>query len=222
MKLLQPAGRIARDWIAFFLGCWLVAVPGIGRADAYEDFNRAVATDDVRTVSRMLSRGMDPNTVNEKGEAALLTAARDGSPALVNVLLQARAKVNIRTPHGDTPIMLAALAGNLPTVKLLREARAEINHPGWTPLQYAAINGHNAVIEYLISTGADLALAAPNGATPLMLAVLSNKGDTVKLLVGFGFDLDARNDKGETALAWAKKKGYDEIEKMLRDAGAKN
>ena len=43
---------------------------------------------------------------------------------------------------------------------------AEINHPGWTPLQYAALNGHNAVIEYLISTGADLALTAPNGATP--------------------------------------------------------
>ena len=208
--------------MALFFGCWMAAIAGIARADAYADFNRAVATDDVRGVSRMLARGMDPNTVNEKGEAALLTAARDGSPAMIKALIQGRAKVNIRNEHGDSPIMLAALAGNLASVKSLREARAEINHPGWTPLQYAAINGHNAVIDYLISSGADLALAAPNGATPVMLAVLSNKADTVKLLVGYGFDLDARNDKGETALAWARTKGFDEIEKILRDAGAKN
>ena len=196
------------------------AVPA--HADAYLDFNRAVATDDVRTVSKLLERGMDPNTVNENGEPALLTAAREGKPEMVKALLQARARVNVSNGVGDTPIMLAALAGNLPVVKLLREAGAEINRPGWNPLHYAAIAGHDAVIEYLLSTGADLALTAPNGATPLMLAVLENTGATVKLLLGYGFDVNARNDKGETALTWAKKRGFREIEQLLRKAGAKD
>lgn len=198
-----------------------VASAGSARADAYEDFNRAIATDDARTVSRLLERGMDPNTVNEKGEPALMTAAREGAQAVIRALIKARVKINAKNGYGDTPIMVAALNGNLAVVKLLREAGAEINQPGWTPLQYAAINGHDAVIEYLVSSGADVALVAPNGVTPLMLAVHANKAETVKLLVGYGFDVSARNDKGETALAWARRREYKEIEQILRRAGAK-
>jgi len=192
---------------------------GAARADAYLDFNRAVVTNDVRTLSLLLERGMDPDTVNEKGEPALITAARDGSPEVVAALVRARAKVNVKNEFGDRPIMIAALNGRLPIVKLLREAGAEINFPGWTPLQYAALNGHDAIVEYLISTGADLALTGPNGASPLMLAVLSNKPDTVKVLLGYGFDVNTRNDKGETALGWARRKDYKDIEAILRKAG---
>lgn len=202
----------------------IIALAWPGRAGAqaiYEEFNRAIATDDAATLTRLLARGMDPNTVNERGEPAIMTAAREGGPGVVAVLVKARAKVNVHDRFGDTPIMLAALRGSLPIVKLLREAGAEINHPGWTPLQYAALNGHNAVIEYLISTGADLALSAPNGATPLMLAVHGKKPDTVKLLVSYGFDVNARNEKGETALAWAKRDRREDIEVILRQAGAR-
>jgi uncharacterized protein len=199
----------------------VVTAAGQVRADAYEDFNRAIATDDATTVTRLLERGMDPNTVNEKGEPALMTAAREGAPAVVKALIRARVKVNLRNGFGDTPIMIAALNGNLAVVKLLREAGAEINQPGWTPLQYAAVNGHDAVVEYLLSTGADMALTAPNGVTPLMLAVLENKADTVKLLISYGFDVSARNDKGETALGWARRRDFKEIEQILRKAGAK-
>jgi uncharacterized protein len=199
----------------------VVTAVGQVRADAYADFNRAIATDDARTVTGLLERGMDPDTVNEKGEPALMTAAREGAPAVVKALIQARVKVNVKNGFGDTPIMIAALNGHLPVVKLLREAGAEINRPGWTPLQYAAVNGHDAVIEYLLLSGADLALVAPNGVTPLMLAVHANKAETVKLLIGYGFDVSARNDKGETALAWAQRREYKEIEQILRRAGAK-
>jgi ankyrin repeat protein len=198
-----------------------VLVPFAARADSYTDFIRALASDDAKAVSQLMARGVDPNSVNEKGEAALLFAAREGSTELVRALVRGKANVNVRNPQsGDTPIMLAALAGNLATVKVLREAGAQINHPGWTPLQYAAFNGHNAVIDYLVSSGADLGLTAPNGATPVMLAVLSNKADTVKLLINHGFDVDARNDKGQTALDIARAKGFTEIENILRNPGA--
>ena len=220
-----PAALRGGRWlpaVAFMLlSAALAGGAAPARADAYEDFNRAVATDDARTLTRLLERGMDPNTANEKGEPALMTAAREGSPAVVKALIQARVKVNIRNEVGDSPIMIAALKGNLPVVKLLREAGAEINHAGWTPLLYAASEGHNAVVEYLLSSGADLALVAPNGVTPVMMAVHANKADTVRLLISYGFDPGVRNDKGESALGWARKREYKDIEQILRRAGAR-
>jgi len=215
----QPGS--ARTGLMLLFVAITATVAAQGRADVYQDFNRAVATDDARTVSRLIERGMDPNTVNEKGEPALVTAAREGSVAAVNALIRGRAKLDIRTAFGDTPIMVAALGGNLPVVKLLRQAGAQINHPGWTPLLYAAVNGHDPVIEYLLSSGADMGLSAPNGATPLMLAVSENKAETVRLLLSYGFDVSARNDKGETALTMARRREFREIEQMLRQAGAR-
>jgi ankyrin repeat protein len=164
---------------------------------------------------------MDPNTPNERGEPALMRASRESTPEVVKALLQARAKVNIKNEVGDTPIMLASLRGSLPIVKMLREAGAQINQPGWTPLLYASLNGHNAVIEYLLASGADLALTAPNGVTPVMLAVLGKQPDTVKLLASYGFDVNAKNDKGESALMWAKRQQSEELETVLRQAGAR-
>ena len=204
--------------VALF-GC--AALPPGALADTYEDFNRAVATDDVTTLGKLLGRGMDPNTANEKGEPALLTAARESSPAVVKALLTARARVNIKNSHGDTPIMLAALRGNVDVVRLLRQAGAEINPQGWTPLHYAVLNGHNAVIEYLLSSGADLGLVAPNGASPVMLAVLGKKADTLSVLIINGFDVNVRNGKGETALMLARRQQSEEMETLLRQAGAR-
>ncbi len=222
--LRSAATTDARKTATIVAACLFLALllgPPAARADAYEEFNRALANDDVSTLTALLRKGMDPNTVNEKGEAALLAAAREGSPQVVKTLLQARAKVDVQSPFGDTPIMLAALRGSLPIVKLLREAGAQINRPGWTPLLYAALNGHNAVIEYLLSSGADLAFNAPNGVTPIMLAVRSDKADTLKLLISYGLDVNARNEKGESALDWARKKGSEDLETILRQAGAR-
>lgn len=223
MKTINPFLRPSRirrvaHGLALFV---LVLAPLFAHANAYEEFTRAIATDDTAKVTALLKRGFDPNTANEKGEAWLMLAARESGPEIVKALLQARAKVNIKNQFGDTPIMLAALRGSLPIVKQLRQAGAEINQPGWTPLHYAALNGHNAVIEYLLSTGADLALTAPNGATPVMLAVHGKKPDTVKLLISYGFDVNARNEKGETALVWARRQQSEEMETILRQGGAR-
>ena len=218
MNALRHPHRIAATMMTTVVALAIFLLPVATRAGVYDDFNRAVLNNDVQSVTRLIARGADPDTANEKGEPALLLAAREGTTDLVRALVKGRANVNIRSPHGDTPIMLASLAGNLATVKVLREAGAQINHSGWTPLQYAAFNGHNAIVEYLIAAGADLGLAAPNGLTPVMLAVLGNRTDTLKLLVSSGFDVDARNEKGESALDIARSKGFTDIEKILRGA----
>lgn len=226
MNDLQEYARLVR-WTGFrralsalfLLTAHALTLPAY--ATTYEDFNRAVAMNDGRTVAELLRRGMDPQTVNDRGEMALFTAAREGSLEVVKALLNAQAKVNARNEHGDSAIMVAALNGHLPVVKALRDAGAVINQPGWTPLLYAVINGHEAVIDYLLSSGADVASTAPNGTTAIMLATREHKFETVKLLLDYGFDFTARNAKGETALMWARRDGFKDIESLLRAAGAR-
>jgi ankyrin repeat protein len=69
-------------------------------------------------------------------------AARSGFEPTLDALLAAGAKVNIKNPFGDSAIMVAAIGGRLAIVKKLHARGAEINHPGWTPLIYAATGGH--------------------------------------------------------------------------------
>ena len=54
-----------------------------------DDFAIAVANDRVGQVKELLARGADPNAVNAMGDPALVTAARAGNAATVDVLRKA-------------------------------------------------------------------------------------------------------------------------------------
>ena len=68
-------------------------------------------------------------------------------------------------------------------VKLLLGAGAAVNHPGWTPLMYAATGGQDAVIEYLLAEGAQLNAVSPNGTSALMMAIREGKVSSAILLI---------------------------------------
>jgi len=53
-----------------------------------------------------------------------------------------------------------------------------------------------------------------------MEAAYKNEIGTVKLLIENGADLNAKDKNGETALELAKRKGYENVVKLLRSAGA--
>ena len=64
--------------------------------------------------------------------------------------------------------------GWLPAVKfLVEELGADVNardHNGYTPLHHAAARGDNALIEYLVSKGADVKAVARSGQTTVDMA----------------------------------------------------
>jgi hypothetical protein len=155
--------------------------------------------------------------IGEKGARDLI-----GTYGSLDALLAAGAKVNIRNAYGDSAIMVAAINGHLGIVKKLFARGAAINHPGWTPLIYAATGGHADVARYLIDAGADVNAASPNGTTALMMAVRGGHAAVVDLLLAKRADVAHRNDAGATALAWARRGGFDAIERALRRSGANN
>lgn len=173
-------------------------------AGSFDDFFSAIKRDDADTVRIFLSRGFDPNTLDPAGNHGLLLGVRQSSLKVVAVLL-AWPKVNVepRTPQDESPLMLAALKGFTELCEKLIASGADVNKPGWTPLHYAATNGHLAVINLLLENHAYIDAASPNGTTPLMMAAHYGTPAAVKLLLEAGADPLLKNQQGLTAIDFA-------------------
>jgi hypothetical protein len=196
--------------------------PMVAAQQLHEDFLFAVNNDRAAEVRTLLQRGVDPNSVNPDGEPALVTAARAGYAATVDVLLAGRAAVDARNRFGDTALMMASLNGHLVVAKRLRARGAEVNRPGWTALIYAATGGHDDIVRYLLTEGAEINAGSPNGTTALMMAVREGRFATAELLLARGADPNLRNQNGASALDWAKLGNDTELVTRLRRAGARD
>jgi uncharacterized protein len=199
---LSPNG-VKRNFLLFLLTLTLIG--GSAFAGALDDFFSAVKNDDTRTVTNLLFRGFDPNSVDAKGYTGLLYAAREGSLKVATLLLsQNKTLVEARTPQDESVLMMAALAGNEALAKALIDKGADVNKPGWTPLHYAATKGHAGIAKLLLEHHAYIDAESPNKSTPLMMAAMYGTFEVVKLLVEEGADVSLKNEKGLTALDFAK------------------
>jgi ankyrin repeat protein len=216
-----PLGSARRALAALLLlGSLALALPANAQP-TLDDLLRAVQTNDLVEVRALIERGFDPSSVDARGNTLLMQAAWEGNADMAKLLLDKRARINLRNPAGETAIMLAALRGQLPVVQLLYERGAEINHGGWTPLHYCAFEGKAEVCRFLVAKQANVDARAPNRATALMIASRQGSEDIVKLLLAAGADANAEADRGGTPLSWALKAGNTDIGDLLKKAGAK-
>lgn len=175
-----------------------------GLAGSYEDFFKAVQSDNVRVVQGLLQRGFDPNTVNPQGVSALMLAVREPSPKVAELLAaHPKTKVEVRNEKDESALMLAALKGHLSLVQKLVENDADVNKTDWAPLHYAASGGHVPVIMYLLDHSAYIDAESPNGTTPLMMAAMYGSPEAVKALIQSGADPTLKNQLGLSALDFA-------------------
>ena len=166
------------------------------------DFAKAAKFNDVSTVRNLVSKGVDPNILDPKGELMLNLAIRDKSSDVIAFLLtNPRTDVDISNKFGETPLMIASIEGNLPVAKALIQGRkAKVDHIGWTPLHYACAKGQLEIAQYLLANGAIVDSLSPGNTTPLMMAVQSGNEVLVKLLLDKGADLQLRNSQGLSAI----------------------
>jgi len=189
------------------------------RAGIYDDMLVAIKAGNAPDVVALLKRGLDANIVDREGNTLLMLAVRDGNEDIVDVLLAAKANPNARNANGDTALRLAAFRGSLPMVERLVKARAMVNMPGWTPLIYAAFNGHHEVVRYLLAQGAQIDAQAENGFTALIAAARGGHEETIKLLLKQGANPNLKSDQGETAMDFALRGDNTLIFDHLRAAG---
>ena len=193
--------------IAFVCSSW---------AGSFDDFFRAVRTDDAADVAGLLERGFDPNARDESGQVALGLAVRQGSDRVVEVLLK-HPQLDVNTPNsaGETALMLAALQGRLEMSQRLIERGARISQPGWTALHYAASGPEPRVVALLLARGAPIEARSPNGTTALMMAARYGSEESVTLLLERRANASVRNERGMNAADFARSAGREALAKRL-------
>jgi ankyrin repeat protein len=177
-----------------------------------------------------------PAPVYMEGTPLITIAARSASLKVMGYLIAAGADLNAHTPAGETALMLASYfpaddggpmgSGSGPSgngagpsqngaharaAKMLVDAGAtldnELHH--YTPLAYAAFQGREDMIRYLLQSGARVNPDGNNGHTyvntPLMMAAMQGHTNTALLLLRAGADARVRVVDGHTAAELAAK-----------------
>jgi ankyrin repeat protein len=223
----------------------LLVISGFGRTiDAAEPtILDAAERGDRAAVSRMLSKGADPDTPGPDGATAIMYAASNGDVELVRALIKAGANVKLKNQLGTTAITEAAIVGSAPVIDALLKAGADPNtrNPeGETPLMAVARSGNVDAAKLLVEARADVnATENFGGQSALMWAAAQSQAEMVKFLASNGADLNARgvvrqwerkviteprpkdmNKGGFTPLLYAAREGCVDCARHLIAAGA--
>jgi ankyrin repeat protein len=214
--------------ITMLTGCGSVSYTR-GDGPDNDSLNNAIAIDDVYTIrSAIQARVITPDqrivTPGYSAGAPLLAiAARAGSLEVMRYLIAAGADLNARTPVGETPLMLAAFFSDVAeqatgragdrheqAVRLLVSAGA---------LSYAAYQGKQRIVRFLLERGAKVNADARSGMTyvntPLMMAAIQGHEAIVRMLLQAGADADARVAGGHTAAEFAAKYNHGRLAQLL-------
>jgi len=126
----------------------------------------------LKTISKLLELGANPNVLHAQDMTAIMCAAKLGTSEgwkaaveVCEVLIKSRANVNLANTAGETALMLAAQSGNQKLVSLLIKSGAEVNavnKVGDSALSYAsnALENKGDIVKALENAGAKPVVAA--------------------------------------------------------------
>lgn len=232
-------------------GCVLfaLALTGCGhlaydaRTLTAERLHSAIVTDDVGYVRAAVTSGaVSPNQRipapgYSEGTPLITIAARAASLNVLRYLIKAGANLDARSPADETALMLACFFMDdrewlSPTsyerheraARMLVDAGADLESAphGYTALSYAAYQGRDRTVRFLLARGARVDGYAQDGITyiptPLMMAAMMGHRRTAFYLLQSGANARIRVHQGHTARELAAKHGQSHVIPVLRCA----
>ena len=171
-----------------------------------QELIKAAKIGDINRTINLIKHGAKINATNKYGETALHWAVENGHTEIVEALVKAGAKVDVKY-DGVTALHIAAMNGRTKIVEALIKAGANVNEKtkdseGWTALHWAAEDGNTEIVNLLLANGAKIH-ANCDGVTALHFAVKGGNTKIVEALVEAGAKINATTDFGMTALDWA-------------------
>jgi ankyrin repeat protein len=182
----------------------------------------AARVGNLEVMGALLGRGADPNAREGlRHQTALMWAAANSHPQVVDALLQAGARVDARSLTRQVVVQRANRYAGVASREEGAASRAVIEIPtgGSTALLFAARVGDEQSARLLLAAGARVDEASPDGATALVTAVHSAQPDVAKLLLDKGADVNA-SAAGYTPLHAAVLRGDAALVSLLLDRGA--
>lgn len=192
----------------------------------------AAAIGETDVVAALLQNGAEVDGIDESGRTPLIFAVKNRNFSSAKYLIQSGANINATDRKKNTPLHVASAIGHQPLVRTLLEnganpmlQNATTNNCGTlfrgTAIDEAAVHNHPEVIEILLETGIDIEIQTNRGHTPLLAACTYGSFEAAKLLVARGANVHAIDSAlSRTGLHTACYKEYEEIVKLLVDAGA--
>ncbi|XP_073186112.1 uncharacterized protein [Lepidochelys kempii] len=155
------------------------------------------------------------NQENKNDWSPLLVAAERGHTAIVKILLQHHARVDVFDEHGKAALHLAAENGHDQIADVLLWHKAFVNAKtklGLTPLHLSAQNGYNHLVKLLVETHlASIDAMTLTKRTPLHLAALTGQLDVCTSLLSMSADVNATDMQGQTPLHLAAENDHSEV-----------
>jgi ankyrin repeat protein len=188
----------------------------------------AVCSGCTDTVQCLIDLGANLDSVAADFNAtAIYTASRYGYADIVQLLVDAGAKVN-HDDFGESALSLASDKGHEAIVRILLKAGADVSgepraRGNLTPIALASFRGHTRIVRMLIEAGADARLDyRDEEPTPLWMAASKGYTEIVQILIDAGVDVDYRRGRFdfETPLQTAVYSRHTEIVQILLEAGA--
>jgi uncharacterized protein len=152
-------------------------------------------------------------------------AAQAGDKDAVVSLLKQAADVNAAQADGMTALHWAAMHDDADLAQTLLYAGANVKATtrinSYTPLLLAARNGNSAVMEPLLTAGADVDDTTANGTTPLMFAAAAGNVDAANTLLAHHANVNASESfRGLTAVMYAAASDRAQVVDILAKHGA--
>lgn len=182
----------------------------------------AVGNEDMIRV--LLEEGLDVEHRDDNGRTALHKAVALGKGYENNILvfLDYGMDPDIRDSEFNTPLFYT---NNKETLLLLIKYGAKLNaknNKGQTVVHVNVMKNNNEnIIRILADKGADINIADNDGNTPVLTAVECGHIRMLQVLIEKNANINTKNNMGWNALDIAWFKNRPDIEKLLRDNGAK-
>lgn len=181
----------------------------------------AVRKQSIDMVRLLVARGADVNFINEQniGATPLMMAVAYNESAIVNLLLESDADVNLPDTNGDPAINWAAYYGYTEVAERLLKAGADTEQVGHgNPREIAMRRGHQDFVN-LMARVADIELPSPDTAL-LIEGIASENMDAIEDALALGASANAIDFTGRPVLGLAARTGNVDVVTRLIEAGA--
>ncbi|WP_139159339.1 MULTISPECIES: ankyrin repeat domain-containing protein [Serratia] len=210
---------------------WSILLTMIMTSFAYADVPSLVdlaGQGKITEVKQALEQGASLEQRDKYQRTPLMAATHSNQVAVARMLIEKGANVNARDSIDDTPYLYAGARGLQEILLMTLKHGADLqslNRYGGTALIPASERGHVETVQTLIDAGISVNHVNLLGWTALIEAIILGDGSdkyaqiVTKLIKG-GADVNLADKDDNSPLTLATQKGYGNIIKILKSAGA--